>query len=224
MYADILKKCPLFFGVSEQDISNVIKCLCSGKRNYNKNEFIYHSGDKIGEIGIIISGSVQIIKEDIWGNSIILAELREGMLFGEAFIYSGISQIPLSVKATKNTTILFINKEKTMAPCSNSCIFHIDVSRNMLKILASKNVFLTERLEHLSKRTLREKILSYLSSEAAKANNHTFEIPFDRQGLADYLAADRSALSAVLSKLKSDGLIDYHRNKFTLIDKNKMRG
>ena len=138
------------------------------------------------------------------------------MLFGEAFVLSGISKIPLSVKTSETTTVLFIDKDRVMTPCSSACDFHMGISKNLIRILASKNVFLTERLEHISKRTLKDKVLSYLSSEAAKSGNLIFEIPFNRQELADYLSSDRSALSAVLSNLKNEGIIDYHKNKFKL--------
>lgn len=210
------EKCPLFRGIDSNNIKSVLKCLNSKEKNYSKNEYIYYCGDHIKMIGIVMSGKVQIMKEDVWGNNVILAELGEGMLFGEAFVLSGISKIPLSVKACENTTALFIDKDKVMTPCSSACDFHMDISKNLIKILASKNVFLTERLEHISKRTLKDKVLSYLSSEASKSGSLIFEIPFNRQELADYLSSDRSALSAVLSNLKSEGIIDYHKNKFKL--------
>ena len=210
------EKCPLFKGIDPNDIKAVLKCLNSIEKQYKKNEYIYHTGDPVEMIGIVISGKIQIVKEDVWGNNVILAEIVEGMLFGEAFVLSGISKIPLSVKTSETTTVLFIDKDKVMTPCSSACDFHMGISKNLIRILASKNVFLTERLEHISKRTLKDKVLSYLSSEASKSESLIFEIPFNRQELADYLSADRSALSAVLSNLKNEGIIDYHKNKFKL--------
>jgi len=218
MNASVLEKCPLFAGVPSFSVTPMMGCLRAKERFYGKNEFIYHIGDSISEIGIVMSGRVRVIKEDVWGNSVILTELTEGMLFGEAFVYGGVSKIPLSVISVEKSDILFLDGERTVTPCHAACGFHYDVSKNMLKILASKNIFLTERVEHLSKRTLREKILSYLSSESARAGSRTFEIPFSRQGLADYLAADRSALSSVLGKLRDEGIIEFNRNKFIIKD------
>lgn len=216
MNTDVLKKCPLFKGVPEYSIQPIMGCLRAHERYYGKNEYIYHTGDSINEIGIVMSGIVQIIKEDAWGSVTILAELTEGMIFGEAFVLGGVDKIPLSVFASEKSTVLFIDKDRTVTPCPSACGFHFDISRNMIKILAEKNIFLTGRVEHLSNRSIKEKVLSYLSSVSAKTGSRTFSIPFDRRQLADYLAVDRSALSSVLGKLRDEGIIEFNKNKFTL--------
>lgn len=214
--AEILTKSPLFKGIDEYSIPSMMGCLRAREKNFAKNEYIFHAGSSSAEIGIVLTGSVQVIKEDVWGNNTILTQLTEGMLFGEAFVIGNAEKIPVSVYAIQPSRILFLDKERTVTPCSSACEFHFAVSHNMLKILAQKNIFLTERMEHLSKRTLREKVLSYLSVASQKAGSMEFTIPFDRQGLADYLAADRSALSAVLGKLKKEGIIDFKKNVFYL--------
>ncbi len=216
MDISVLEKCPLFKGIPSYSITPMMGCLRAHEKYYGKNEFIYRSGDKISEISIVLSGNVQVIKEDMWGNTTILANLKEGMLFGEAFVLGGVDKIPLSVLSSEKSRVLFLDKKRTVTPCASSCQFHHDVSDNMLKILADKNIFLTERMEHLSRRTLKEKVLSFLSSEAQRTGSRTFEIGLNRQEMADYLAADRSALSAILSKLKDEGFIDYSKNRFTL--------
>ena len=216
MNIDALKKCPLFKGVPEYSITPMMGCLRARERFYGKNEYIYHTGDAINEIGIVLSGNIQIINEDAWGSVTILAELTEGMLFGEAFVLGGVEKIPLSVLASEKSTVLFIDKNRTITPCPAACGFHFDIAGNMIKILAQKNIFLTGRAEHLSKRSTKEKVLSYLSSVSVKTGSRTFTIPFDRRQLADYLAVDRSALSSVLGKLRDEGLIDFNKNSFTL--------
>lgn len=216
MNIDALKKCPLFKGVPEYSITPMMGCLRARERFYGKNEYIYHTGDAINEIGIVLSGNIQIINEDAWGSVTILAELTEGMLFGEAFVLGGVEKIPLSVLASEKSTVLFIDKDRTITPCPAACGFHFDIAGNMIKILAQKNIFLTGRAEHLSKRSTKEKVLSYLSSVSVKTGSRTFTIPFDRRQLADYLAVDRSALSSVLGKLRDEGLIDFNKNSFTL--------
>lgn len=216
MNIDALKKCPLFKGVPEYSITPMMGCLRARERFYGKNEYIYHTGDAINEIGIVLSGNIQIINEDAWGSVTILAELTEGMLFGEAFVLGGVEKIPLSVLASEKSTVLFIDKDRTITPCPAVCGFHFDIAGNMIKILAQKNIFLTGRAEHLSKRSTKEKVLSYLSSVSVKTGSRTFTIPFDRRQLADYLAVDRSALSSVLGKLRDEGLIDFNKNSFTL--------
>ena len=197
---EALKKCPLFKGVPEYSITAVMGCLRARERHYGKNEYVYHTGDPIKEIGIVLSGRLQIIKEDAWGSVTIVAELTEGMLFGEAFVLGGVGRIPLSVFAPEKSDVLFIDKDRTVTPCPSACGFHFDISANLIRILAEKNIFLTGRVEHLSKRSIKEKVLSYLSSVSSRTGSRTFFIPFDRRELADYLAVDRSALSSVLVK------------------------
>ena len=213
---EALKKCPLFKGVPEYSITAVMGCLRARERHYGKNEYVYNTGDPIKEIGIVLSGRLQIIKEDAWGSVTIVAELTEGMLFGEAFVLGGVGRIPLSVFAPEKSDVLFIDKDRTVTPCPSACGFHFDISANLIRILAEKNIFLTGRVEHLSKRSIKEKVLSYLSSVSSRTGSRTFFIPFDRRELADYLAVDRSALSSVLGKLKNEGIIDFNKNKFTL--------
>lgn len=216
MNIEALKKCPLFAGVPEYSITPVMGCLRARERYFGKNEYIYHTGDKIKEIGIVLSGKIQVIKEDAWGSVTILAELTEGMLFGEAFVLGGVENIPLSVLAAEKSSVLFIDKDRTVKPCPAACGFHFDISANMIKILAQKNIFLTGRVEHLSNRSTRDKVLSYLSSVSAKTGSRSFSIPFDRRQLADYLAVDRSALSSVLGKLRDEGIIEFSKNRFIL--------
>lgn len=216
MNIDVLKNCPLFKNVPEYSITPMMGCLRARDKYYGKNEYIYHAGDKVSEIGIVMSGMVQIIKDDIWGRETMLAELSPGMLFGEAFVLGGESRISVSVRCAQRTDVLFLDGERVVKPCDVACGFHFDVSRNMIRILAEKNIFLTERVEHISKRSLREKVMSYLSGMAETVGTDSFEIPFDRQELADYLACDRSALSAVLGKLKKEGIIDFNKKNFTV--------
>lgn len=215
---EILTKSPLFKGIAPDSITPMLGCLKAREKSFGKNEYIFHAGTSTAEIGIVLSGTVQVIKEDVWGNNTILTQLSEGMLFGEAFVIGNAGKIPVSVYSLQPSRIIFLDKERTITPCNATCEFHFAVSHNMLKILAQKNIFLTERMEHLSKRTLREKLLSYLSDTAQKAGSKEFTIPFDRQGLADYLAADRSALSAVLGKLKDEEILDFKKNMFILKD------
>lgn len=214
--AEILTKSPLFKGIDTYSIPSMLGCLRAREKSYSKNEYIFHTGSSSAEIGIVLSGAIQVIKEDVWGNNTILTQLTEGMLFGEAFVIGNAGKISVSVYSIQQSRVLFLDKEKIMTPCSAVCEFHFAVSHNMLKILAQKNIFLTERMDHLCKRTLREKVLSYLSDASQKAGSKEFTIPFDRQGLADYLAADRSALSAVLGKLKKEGILDFNKNEFYL--------
>lgn len=212
-----LDNCPLFADVSAFEIGAMLKCLGATEKKYKKNEYIWNAEDSVSQVGVVMEGSVNIIKEDFWGNRSILARATEGELFGEAFACGEIERLPLSVVATEDCRVIFFDYGKIITVCDKGCEFHRKLTDNMLKVLAGKNVMLTAKMEHMSKRTTREKLLSYLSQQAIARGKQTFEIPFNRQELADYLSVDRSAMSMALSKLKEEGLIDYTKNKFTLL-------
>lgn len=143
--------------------------------------------------------------------------MERGGLFGEAFSFARVECLPVSVTAAEKTEVLFINCERIITVCPSACEFHNRLVRNMLKILAEKNMTLTQKIGHMGKRTTREKILSYLSEQAKKAGGESFTIPLNRQEMADYLAVDRSAMSKELGRLKEEGQISFHKNQFQLL-------
>ncbi len=214
----VLKKTALFQQIKEKDICSLLKCLSAQQKLFAKNEIIFGINEKITAIGIILSGKVQIMKEDILGNRTILAVLGERDLFGEAFSFAKVEKIPVNVIAQENCEILMINYRNIISACALACPFHRQLVDNILLILAKKNVYLNQKIEHLGKRTTRDKLISFLSMQAQEAQAHTFQIPYNRQELADYLCVDRSAMSHELSKLGKEGMISFHKNQFTLYD------
>lgn len=208
--------CPLFLGIEEEKIDALLGCLRAREQSYEKSSFVFHADDKATSVGIVISGSVNVIQEDYWGNRTILAHIRPGGLFGEAYSCAGIERLPVGVVAAEDSTVLFLDYRKIITTCSAACAFHTSLISNMIGVLANNNMKLAKKLEHLSKRSIREKLLSFLSTEAVKQEGSTIEVPFDRQELAEFLGVDRSALSRELSKMKKDGLIAYEKNRFTL--------
>lgn len=170
-------------------------------------------------MGLVLEGAVHIIKEDFWGNRSIIARIGPGELFAEAFSCAEIPSLPVSAAAVTDCTVLSINYRKIITVCSHACVFHTRLIHNMLHILALKNQMLMDKLGYLTKRTTREKLLSYLSAQAVQTGSSRFFIPFDRQELADFLCVERSAMSAELSRLKKEGLLDYRKNEFTLNQK-----
>lgn len=220
---DIMKKIigsirnvPLFIGVKDDNMEEMLNCLNATTKTFSKNEYIETAGDAVTKIGIVLEGDVNIIKEDYWGNRSIIGRCEAGNMFGEAFACSGVAHIPVSVVAVSDSTILFIDYDG-ISSCNNSCNFHLILIRNMMKILAGKNIMLTEKIQHMSKRTTKEKLVSYLSQQAKLAGGDTFTIPFNRQELADYLGIDRSAMSNELSKLRNSGKIEFYKSQFKLL-------
>ena len=213
-YENVLQTCPLFTGIQE-NWEDVLSYLGAINKQYAKNEFIFHAGDKISVVGILISGNIHIIKEDFWGNRTILSKVQPGEMFGETYACLGCSA-SVSVQADSDCTVLWLDVHRVATSCSSACSFHTHLIQNLLRAIAEKNLQLTGKLQITSQRSLREKILSYLSAQSQLAGSPAFTIPFSRQQLADYLAVDRSALSSALGKLRDEGILEFHRNQFRL--------
>ncbi len=215
-YLEVLERCSLFYNISQNDLNSVLHCLSAKDKFYKKNDFIFSEEDTPVYAGIIISGSVCVVKEDFWGNRAILAKLGEGELFGEVFSCAEVESFPVSVVATEDTEIILIDCRKVTTTCSTACVFHTQLINNLIKILANKNIMMNQKIQHIVKRTTREKLLSYLSEQAVRFKSDVFTIPFNRQELADYLSVDRSAMSKELSKMKDEGIIEFNKNEFVL--------
>lgn len=211
-----LLPCPLFRGIAAEELPALLKCLNGYEKSYQRQEILLHAGELCERFGILVSGTVQILKEDHHGNATLVAQVLPGELFAEAFV-CGAMPLSVTVMAAADSMVLWLDYRRFLSPCQKACVFHRQLTANLLKILATRNRFLTGRLEHLSQRSLREKVLSFLEEQVQIQGSSSVQLPFDRQGMADYLAADRSALSAVLSRMQKDGVIQYHKNHFTLL-------
>lgn len=215
--AILLQNIPLFSGINKSEIAPMLKCLGSYKKKYDKGTYVFMAEDEIQNIGIVISGTIHMIKEDIWGNKSIIAAMTDGQLFGETFVCSNSLTATVSFITSTDCEVLFIPFHRVIKTCSNSCKHHHKLIENMMIRIAEKNLMLIEKIDVTSKKSLREKILTYLSSQAQKKDQNRFSIPMGRIELADYLGVNRSALTRELSKMKEDGLIDYDKNTFYLI-------
>lgn len=211
-----LRKCQLFAGTGPEEMEAMLTCLSAKARRYEKRAVIYAAGDTDFAVGVVLEGGVDIIQEDYWGNQGILARLGAGELFAEAFALAQVKALPVSVVASEASAVLFLEYGRILRTCSNACAFHERLIANLLSIAAQKNIALTRKVEIVSKRTTREKLLTFLSAQAKRAGSSRFAIHYDRQALADYLAVDRSALSRELSAMRRDGLIAFEKNVFEL--------
>ena len=216
-YIKIIKNIELFSGIDETDLSALLACLSARNAHFEKGSIIFLSGERIRSFGIVLSGQVQIYQEDYYGNRSILGHVGPGGLFAESFACAEVQELPVSVQASAESELLFIDCTRIASPCANACAFHASLIRNLLNMIAKKNIALTQKIEFTAKRTTREKLLAYLSAEARRAKSSHFEIPFNRQELADYLAVDRSALSAELGKLRDDDVLKFSKNQFELL-------
>lgn len=208
-YLEILQKCPLFAGVPEAELPGLLAAAGAQIRRYGTGSVLLQAGETAERFGIVLAGAAQLWKEDYQGNRALLARLEPGEPFAEVFACLG-TPLTVTAEAAGETAVLWLPYVSIASRGGQLC-------ENLLRSFAAKNLFLTGRIEHLSKRTLRQKALSYLSEQSLRAGSRSFRIPLNRQELADYLAADRSALSAVLSSLREEGVLTFHKNRFTLL-------
>ena len=215
-YLEILKKCPLFVGIEEDNLLRMLTCLRAEIKEAAKKEIISAEGSAVNSIGILLSGSAHIIQYDYYGNKSLFANINASEVFNEAFACAGVDSLPISVVANEPCTVMFIDCSHILHTCSNGCGFHHTLIYNLMKDLAVKTIMFHQKIEVTSKRTTRDKLLAYLGIEAKKAKSNSFKIPFDRQELADYLEVDRSGLSAEISKMRKEGVLGSEKNQFKL--------
>lgn len=213
---NILETIPLFQGIIPEDRDSLLQCLGAEEKSFIRQETILEEEMEVTKIGIVLKGKLQVIRDDVFGNRHILEQLDPGELFGAAFACAGVSKSPIAVTAAEESRILQVDINRILTTCPSSCPFHQKLIANMVKILAQKNVALSEKIGYLSKRTTKDKLLSYLSETSKRSGSTHFFIPFDRQELADYLCVERSAMSAELSKIRREGILDYRKNEFWL--------
>jgi CRP-like cAMP-binding protein len=216
-YLPVLRACPLFDGVEEQDLPIMLDCLGAKTIQAEKNAPIFRQGDPARYVGIVLAGQVQILQEDYYGNRSILGRAGPGELFGEAFACAGVEALPVSVVAAEHSCVMLLECGRITTSCCNACAFHSRMIVNLLRVMAAKNLQFHQKLQITSRRTTREKLMSYLLAQAQTRRASQFTIPFDRQELADYLGVDRSGLSAEISRLKAEGVIDCHRSTFKIL-------
>ena len=213
----LLQTCPLFDGILSDDLSAMLVCLGAQETSVKKGQFVFHEGDPAIFVGIVLTGSVQLIREDYYGNRSIMAHIGPTQLFGESYAFSGAPTLPVSIVADEDSQIVLLDSRRIHSCCSNACEFHNQLIYNLLRLVANKNLVLHQKIQITSKRTTREKLMAYLLSQAKLSGSSTFTIPYDRQALADYLEVDRSGLSAEISKLRKENILECEKSTFRLL-------
>ena len=214
---DVLKNSVLFKGINDDELSSLLKCLNAKNKSFKKNEIIIPFENFIDKVGIILSGNVQIIKEDFEGNRIIVAELFESDIFGETFVFAGVKKSPVCVTASSDCDILFVDCNKIITNCTSACLFHTKLIENMLMLICQKNIMLNSKLDIVSKKSTREKLIAYFEIQIKQNGSLTFKIPFSREELADYICVNRSAMSRELSKMRDEKIIDFNKETFNIL-------
>mgnify|MGYP002526185136 CR=1 FL=1 len=216
-YISVLKRTQMFAGVADDEISPMLSCLDAKLHTYKKGEYVFRQGEHLSDITVLVEGNLHIQKDDYWGNRSILGQIAEGEMFGEAYVAPESGALLNDVVAIEDSAVIFFDVNKILTTCSSACRFHAMVVQNMFFAISEKNRKLVQKLGHMSKRSTREKLISYLSEEAKRHNSSSFTIPFNRQQLADFLSVDRSAMSNELCKMRDEGMLEFEKNRFKLL-------
>ena len=206
---------PLFRDIAPADLASLLDCLDARERAYEKGAWLLRRGEWTDRLGLVLSGTVHILREDFWGSRSIVGLAGPGEIFAESYALAG-EPLEVSVLAASDARVLFLRVETALTGCGQ-------LTRNLTALLAEKNLTLTRKMRHMARRTTREKLLSYLSAQALRSGGPEFDIPMDRQQLADYLAVDRSAMSAVLGRLREEGVLEFRKNHFRLLGRGEER-
>jgi CRP-like cAMP-binding protein len=215
-YYNQIKNSPIFFGLSEDELKEMLVCFNARIKTYENEEIIIRQGDMVKNIYLVLEGNVNIEKDSYWGRRIIVTQLGVNDNIALAFVASKNVESSIDAVSVGKSKLLILSYEKCTTMCQNVCVKHRNLINNLFEILSKENIELLQKIENISQKTIREKLLTYFSNEARKKKSNIFEISFNRQDLADYLNIDRSAMSFELSKMQKDGLINFDKNKFTL--------
>lgn len=216
-YIPVLKKTQMFSGIGDDEIASMLSCLGARLYTYRKGEYVLRQGESLNDITVLVEGKLHIQRDDYWGNRSILGQIAEGEMFGEAYAAPQSGVLMNDVVAVEDSAVIFFNVNRVITTCSSACRFHSLVVRNMFFAISEKNRKLVQKLGHMSKRTTREKLISYLSEESGRCGSASFSIPYNRQQLADFLSVDRSAMSNELCKMRDEGLLEFNKNNFKLL-------
>ncbi len=215
-YFDLILGNPLFSGISKDNLKSLLGCLSAKTAEFTKGDPVFLEGDPAGFIGLVLEGAVQIVRDDFYGNRSLLTLAQAGELFAEAYACANVETMPVSGYAAQNSKVLWLNCRRMLTVCTNACGFHNMLVQNLLQVVAQNNLLLGRKIQFMSGKTTKEKLMTYLLDRAKQADSQEFTIPLDRQALADFLGVERSAMSAEISKLRTDGVLESKGSWFRL--------
>lgn len=218
---ELVKSCPLFRGIDPADLGGMLKCLSAREVTPARGEFIMASPGTAPLMGVVLEGEVEMISEDYFGKKSLLTVLSVGSVFGESYSCVKARNRTIAYQASGKCRVLLLDYDRILHACKLVCRFHHRMIENMVELIAEKNLELIEKLEVTSRTSIREKLLTYLTRQAERTGSATFQVPMGRTELAEYLCTDRSAMTRELSRMREEGLIDFDKRTFTLLDWKK---
>ncbi len=213
-----LKRVELFKDFEIDELNKMLMCICPKITSYKKKEYVTIAENRFTGIGIVLEGEVIVTKENAAGNRVIMAKLKEGDIFGEMMAFSGYNKWAATVVASTDCTVIFLPPEKIVGNCSNICRGHKLLIQNMLSLISKKALGLNRKVEYLVIKSIRRKISVYLLEQYNKTGRFTFIVPLKRNELAEFLNVSRPSLSREIIKMKEEGIIDFYRSTFKIID------
>ena len=219
----VLSECMLFRGMSAQELSALLDCLDFRVRKFGRNETVNTAGDPFEGLGVILTGQADVIKENSTGDRMIMTILKPGDIFGEMAAFSGVGKWPATVVAHTDCSVMYVPPDKLTGQCEKACAGHRRLVINMLGILSWKALTLSKKLEYLSVRSVRGRIAKFLLEQYKNYGQTTFLIPMNRNEMADFLNITRPSLSREMSRMKDDGILDFHRSSVRIMDMRALK-
>ena len=216
-FLPVLRRSPVFAGMMDEEILSSLHCLSAQVVFRAKHAIILREGDTTRCMGVLLKGCALVMQTDVWGRRHLMHYVETGDSFAEPFAAAG-TPLNMTVTANEDCSVLLLDMDRVLHVCPSGCTHHHRLVSNLVAVLAGKTLQLNEKLTHMSRRTTREKLLSYLSAQSQKQGTRKFAIPYDRQQLADFLCVDRAAMSAELSRLQKAGVLETRKNRFVLQD------
>ncbi|MBS7525730.1 Crp/Fnr family transcriptional regulator [Fusibacter paucivorans] len=220
---ETLQRTPIFDGITAKEISDMLSCLNPRIYAYEKGETIATSEDDFFGLGIILEGIVLVAKESLAGNRMIMSVLRQGDMFGEMACFSPNPKWPANISSQTEAEVLFISPERVISQCEKLCAGHQRLIRNLLRIMSTKAMLLNRKVDYLTLKTLRGKLCAFLIEEYKRSGSMMFMLQMNRDEIADFLNVTRPSVSRELGKMRDEGLIDYHKATFKILDYDKLR-
>ena len=218
-YVNKLKDIKLFDGFSEEGLSVFLNSINNKILTLKKGDLVFSEGDEFSNLCILLEGEILLTNSDEYGNRNVIDIISENQMFAEVFSFTSKKQSPVTAQASSESLIFLIDTKDLISIKNDNKILvdkHIIVS-NLLNIFADKNLILLSKIEVISRRNIRDKIMHFLELQRQKSAKNIFNIPYSRKDMADFLGVDRSALSRELSRLKEENIIDFEKNTFKII-------